>query len=202
MKRTLLKIIALFAGFHVAAHADTVQFTSENVPFAYEINAEIPSPAESLAKIISRDYRNAPDEFTARELFDKIQPLIKKRLDAAKSVETWTLLIRDQLAPYDFSKAGFPTEISDTTFIPFDNGYAVMFSNGPDFQFLSVPVESAKAMARKLQGNRSIEIKVDGKVVGSQEKALNYSDRKVVLVEITGVTITLEDGTLVGSKAQ
>lgn len=200
MKREILKIMACVAGFHGVAIADTVQFSDENVPFAYEINAEIPSPTESLAKIISQDYRNAPDEFTAKELFEKIQPLIKKRMDAAKSVETWTLLIRDQLAPYDFANSGFPTEISEKTFIPFDNGYAVMFTNGPDFQILPVPIESAKALSRKLQNRRTIELKVDGKVVGSEEKALNYGDRKVVLVEISGISVKLEDGTLVGSK--
>lgn len=201
MKQTLTTLACIVA-FHGVLHAEPVQITSENVAFAYEINAEIPSPTESLAKIVSRDYRTAADEFTARELFEKIKPIITKRLDAAKSVQTWTLMLRERLAPYDFSKAGFPTELSDKTFVPFDNDYAVVFTNTPEFQLLPVPVESAKAMARKLQNNRTIELRVEGKAVGSKEQELNYSARKVVLVEIVGITIKLEDGTLVGSKTR
>jgi len=202
LMKQFLTTLACLVVLHGVLHAEPPQITDENVAFAYEVNSEIPSPTESLVKIISRDYRNAADEFTARELFEKIKPIVAKRLDAAKSVQTWIVLIGDSLAPYDFSKASFPTKISDTMFVPFDNGYAVMFTNAPEFQLLPVPVESAKAMAHKLQNNRTIELRVEGKPVGSKEKELNYSDRKVVLLEITGITIKLEDGTLVGSKVK
>lgn len=189
----------ILAMLPLVACAEPVRISDQNAPFVYEVKAEIPTPKESLAKMISADYRRAPDEFTAHELFEKIAPVIDKRITEAKATKEWNVVIGGQLAQYDFNKKGFPTGFSETTFIPYDNGYALMFSNAAGFGLLPVEMANAKRLSGMLQRNRSCSIIVEGTVVGSKEEDLNYSSRKVIVLEISRLTIKLQDGTEVGA---
>lgn len=192
----LLAIVPTFAA------ADPTRLSDQNAPFVYEIKADIPTPKEAIARIISNDYRRAPDEFTAHELFEKIAPVIEKRIAEAKGTSEWALHIGANLAQYDFGQKGFPTGFSETTFIPYDNGYAVMFTNVADFTILPLDVAQAKLLAGRLQRDRSVTTIVEGKVVGAKEEDLNFSTKKVILLEITRLTIKMKDGTLVGVRTK
>ncbi|MBK9990661.1 MAG: DUF4852 domain-containing protein [Verrucomicrobia bacterium] len=184
------------------ANAQAVRLSDDNAPFVYEVKAEIPTPKETLAKILSNDYRNAPDEFTAHELFEKIEPVIDKRVAEAKTTKTWMIVIGAQLAAYDFKAKGFPSGFSESTFIPFNRGYAVMFSNASDFSLVPVDMATAKGLSSSLQRNREVSITVEGALISSKEKELNYSTNKVVFIEINKVTMKLRDGTVVGEKTK
>jgi hypothetical protein len=194
---TPLGLVAL-ALLPVGADAEPVRISDQNAPFVYEVKAEIPTPKESLAKMISADYRRAPDEFTAHELFEKIAPVVDKRIAESKATKEWSVVIGAQLAQYDFGKKGFPTGFTETTFIPYDNGYALMFSNAASFGLLPVEMANAKRLSGQLQRNRSCSVIVEGTVVGAKEEDLNYSSRKVIVFEISRLTIKLQDGTEVG----
>lgn len=181
-------------------NADPVKISSDNVAFVYEVKAEIPTPKTNLAKFLSSDYRNSPDEFTAHDLFSKIEPVIDKRIAEAKQTPSWAVDIGFLLPQYDFDKKGFPTQINDETFIPLQNGYALVFTNPSDIGLLPVDVDTAKSLAHILQRNRNASLLVEGTIVESKEKQLNYSNFKVITLKPTKIMIRLHDGTLVGSK--
>jgi len=205
MKTSAAVLISLLPIASALHGTEPVRLNDENIAFAYEVKAEIPAPKEELAKIISVDYRNAPDEFSGRELFLKIEPVIEKRIAEAAGIPEWFVLIGSRLNEYDFDRQGFNTGFDDTTFIPFTrNGvqrYAVMFKNVADFKFLPVPIEKAKSLSDALKRSRKCDIQVEGRIVGAKEQTLNYSVYKVVELEITRLTIKLENGTLVGTMA-
>ena len=183
-------------------YAEPERINDENAPFLYEINAEIPTPQETLAGFISQDYKNASDEFTARELFEKIKPVIEKRISEAKSINDWMILSRSRLPEYDFNKNGFPSDLSSETFVPFDNNYAVMFTNTADFQIIPVPIEEAKSFSGTLKQSRNVTMEVVGRPVRSIEKRLNYRDLKVIMLEIEKLTFKFENGTIIGTKTK
>lgn len=184
--------------------AEAVRITEENAPFVYETKAEIPTPREKLAGLISADYLNATDEFTARDLFQKIEPVIDKRIETAKSTKLWRMDISKQLPQYDFDAKAFPTQFNENTFISFPNAsqpYAVMFANHELFRHVPVEIEAAKNLSAALRLSRSSTFIVEGVVKDAQERTLNGRKWKAILFEITKVTIKLGDGTLVGVRS-
>lgn len=183
-------------------YAKPERITNENAPFIYEINTEIPTPQETLAGFISQDYRNASDEFTARELFEKIKPVVDKRISETKSTTDWMVLTRIRLPEYDFNKNGFPSDLDSETFFPFDNNYALMLTNTSDFQIIPVPLEEAKSFAGTLKQSRNVTMQVEGRPVRSIEKRLNYRDSKVIMLEIEKITLKFENGTIIGTKTK
>ena len=62
----------------------------------------------------------------------------------------------------------------------------------------AVEMANAKRLSGQLQRNRSCSVIVEGTVVGAKEEDLNYSSRKVIVFEISRLTIKLQDGTEVG----
>jgi hypothetical protein len=93
----------------------------QEVPFVYEAKAEIPTPVEKLASIISSDYRSASDEFQQHDMLTKLTPVIQKRIDAARSTKQFVIRINYSLPPYDFNQHGFSTGLKESTFIPYNN---------------------------------------------------------------------------------
>lgn len=176
-----------------------VIINGDNAAFAYEMKTEISTPKESLAKILSSDYRDAPDEFTAKELFGKLEPVIDKRLAEAKKTKLWSVDIRAQLSEYDFKTSGFPTNLAASTFLTYDPNYAVRFSNSPEFGSLPVALDEAKHLANKLQKDRTINLIVEGAITEAKEQTLNRYARKVIIMKISRITMKLTDETVIGS---
>ena len=184
------------------SYAEPVRMSDENAYIYYESRAEIQAPKESLAGYISKDYRNSRDEFTKYDLFEKIKPVLNKKLAEAKLNNSITLNVRGNLGDYDFSKKSFPTGFGETTFIPFDHGYAVNFTNGTDIEFIDVPMASARTLSSSLQRSRSAVFTIQGEIVGAEEQQVNsWSTKKMIKVKITSIDVKLKSGTSVGSKS-
>lgn len=199
-KFLLAAIISILAvSQSLATTGDSVQLTDISVAFAYESRADIPTSTENLAKIISMEYRLAPDEFTARELFKKIEPVVVQKLDEAKKTKTWSVHIGDTLAQYDFKKEAFPTGLSKATFIPYDNYYAVRFSNAEKYEMLPVKVETARKLSEALQRGRACTMIVEGEILSTKEDKINRTTRKIADIKIKKLTVKLRDDTLVGT---
>ena len=201
MNNKLTVTIGAFCAFTFSAFAESVRITEENVAFTYETKAEIATPPKILAGIISTDYLNAKDEFTAHEMFAKIEPVITKRIEDAKDTKVWRIEITDQLSEYDFESKLFPTQLTEGTFIPFvttTQRYAVKFSNFAAYRNVPVDIEAAKKLSGSLQKSRQATILVEGTVKEAVERKINYSMMKTIIFEISKVTIQLKDGTLVG----
>ncbi len=201
MKITHFLIIASALVLPLISLAESVQVTEENIPFIYETKAEIPTPPKILAGMISEDYLRARDEFTARELFEKIEPVITKRIAAARETQLWRIEITDKLAEYDFDSKAFPTQLTEGTFIAFSVGnqrYAAKFVNPELFAKIPVELDVAKKLSGTLQKSRTVKILVEGVVKDAAEKNINYHKRKTINFEISKVVIKLADGMLVG----
>lgn len=188
-----------------AAGRNVERVTDNNVMFIYESKADIPTPKKEIAKKISIDYRNAPDEFTAHELFQKIEPLIERKIAEAKKLDEIFVVIGDNLEEYDFNRKGFSTGLKSGTFIPYDNGYALQFANIDKLSFVEIPLEKAKVLAASLQKSRKCSITVYGVSVDSKEEELgrySFSSevRKVVIMKAVRIIITLDNDILVVDK--
>ena len=177
-----------------------VRVDDETLAFLYEARAEIRTPDQNLAKIMSTDYRNASDEFTRYDLMQQIAPVIERRIAEAADTTSVKILVGGRLEDYNFEQNAFPTGFSENTFIPYDNRYAITFINGADLQTLSVPVESARTIAGELQRSRRAQFEIYGEIVGAREDTLNYTDRKVLEIRVTRLEVSLNSGTEVGVK--
>lgn len=188
-----------------AAERNVERVTDNNVMFIYESKADIPTPKMKIAKQISIDYRNAPDEFTAHELFQEIEPLIERKIAEAKKLDEIFVVIGDNLGEYDFNRKGFPTGLESGTFIPYDNGYALQFANIDKLSFVEIPLEKAKVLSASLQKSRKCSITIYGVPVDSKEEELSeYSFssevRKVIIMKAIRITVTLDNDILVVDK--
>ena len=168
--------------------------------FLYEARAEIRAPDHKLAEIISRDYRNARDEFTRHDLFQKIKPVITKRITEAGETKLVLLALGGRLKDYDFDKKAFPSGFGEATFIPYKDRYAVTFANAKDITHVAVALNVARSLAGELRRSRRARFMVYGKIVDAKEKDLNFLPHKVVDVKVTKIEILLESGTNVGSQ--
>ncbi len=201
MKKTkIICFLALFI-FPVFSFAEPVKVTDANAYIYYESRAEIPAPSDTLAGYMSKDYRNARDEFTKHDLLKKIGPVLSKKMSEAKSTETVLLRVRGKLGNYNFDKSAFPTGFGEGTFIPFDHGYAASFVNGNDVEFIEVPVGSARKLSEKLRSSRTAVFDIVGSIVGAEEQKVNgWSTKKMIKVKIEKLTVKLKAGTNVGTK--
>ncbi len=199
----------IVAGLILAAWASFVQgadgpvaptITDDNAYFFYEAHAEIPTSHANLAKLMSSDYRTAPDEFTAHELLQKMEPVIERRIKEAGEAATVMIKIGAELPNYDFDKNGFPTSITETTFVPFTGNYSARFSNVADLTFVPVSADAAKLLAGRLSRNRSCYLKIFGSIEKSAEETINNSSQKVITISASRISIELENGTPVGEK--
>ena len=123
----------LFYFFALNTLAEPIQATDENVSFLYESGAEILTSREKLASILSSDCRKARDEFSKHDLLEEIKPVINIPLEKSKNTRQIIIKLGGRLGDYDFSKKAFPTGVSEKTFIPYQNGYAITFTNSEDF---------------------------------------------------------------------
>ena len=204
MKSHLLALasIAIFAGNLLGQSGPVPTLVNDdNVMYFYETKAEIPTRREDLAKIISRDYRTAPDEFTGQELFQKVAPVIAKRIESARSTREVSVRIGGELPAYDFQRKGFSTGISNTTFIPFKNGYAIQYTQGSTLDLVEVPLEQAKTLSKSLGRTRRSYLTVFGTIEQAREQTLNFEQYKVIFLKPTRVVMELEGGVKVGEKA-
>jgi hypothetical protein len=193
-------VLSLSVLFSVCSYGESIRIDDKNAPFFYESRAEIPAPNNKLAEYISTDYRQARDEFTKHDLFQKIKPVLTKRLTEAKQTSSVILKVGGSLGDYDFDQKSFSTGFSDSTFIPFDNGYAVSFTNGKDIEFLPVPMDSARSLSGHLRKSRKSSFDIYGEIVGAEEKKLRWNANKVIQVKITRIEVKLKSGKTIGSK--
>lgn len=196
MKNVFAMLLSLFCAQTIYAKdsQNTERLTDETVPFVYESRAKLPASDETLAEFISVDYRNARDEFTKHELLEKIQPIIKSTLTEAKSKGEYFLRVGTKLGQYDFNKKQFPSGFSSSTFIPFENKYAVIFDNVKEIENIPLALDAAKSLSGKLQQSRAITAVVYCRIISTQEKQLNYSAAyKVINAHITKVDFSSDD---------
>ena len=183
-----------------SAFAEHIRVVEENVAFLYEARAELPVPDEELARRVSIDYANARDEFSRHDIFQRVKPIIAKRLAEARNTKLVYLAVSTNLGDYDFERKSFPTGFSEATYIPFRNRYTVTFVNGVDIEYMPVAMESARSLAGKLQKTRRATAKIYGEIQGVSERKLNYLVTKALSVRITKIELSLQSGATVGSK--
>ncbi|ODS09644.1 DUF4852 domain-containing protein [Vibrio scophthalmi] len=196
--KSLLLVSALISFY---SYADHERVTDENIPFLYDVRAEIKATDEKLASIMSKDYRLAKDEFSRYDLLQKIKPIIDNRLQKAAKTDAIELHIGGNLEDYDFDKKGFPSGFGEGTYIPFQNKYAVTFSNSNDIQFIPVSMESARLLSSELQKNRRASYIIKGNIIEVKEDNMNYHTYKTIKMKITEIEAKLSDsGKLIGNK--
>ncbi|MFV0416952.1 MAG: DUF4852 domain-containing protein [Chthoniobacterales bacterium] len=190
LKHNIVSTLFLLLTYH-SAGALPVEITQQNAAVVYEVKADIPTPAERIAEVISTDYRNLRDEFSKHEFLEKLKPTIEKRIQEAKETESFYVIVSDYLGEYDFSRKAFPTGTGPQTFIPL-NKYAVRFSNYDAIGFVSVPLEEAKKAATALKGSRHSTITYTGVIEKCTEEKLNYHIYKVIYLKVKNISIRLD----------
>ena len=198
--RTVAAFYMFLLLFATTVVAEETRVDDKSIVLLYEARAEIRAPDHEIAKTLFVDYRNARDEFTRYELMEKIKPVIEKRLTTAGETTRVYLLIGAYLEDYDFGKNSFPTGFGESTFVPFDNQYAVTFVNGDELGFLPVQMESARALAGELRTNRSARFTIYGDIVGAKEQEINYRQYKTLELKAAKMEVILDSGRQVGVK--
>lgn len=193
--RLALSMLLLAVSTPSTMAADGTRITDTNAPFLYESRADIPAPDHKLAAMISSEYRNAEDEFTRHDLFQRTKPVVDRRLREGRETERVYLLVGGRLAEYDFDKIGFPSGFTEQTYIPFDKPYQVRFTNVNDFAFIPVPMDKARALAGALRRSRGCSFTIEGKV----DRATEVDRAKVLYVTAVRVEVSLESGTNVAT---
>jgi hypothetical protein len=205
MKKILFVMLSFLSTQAVCAQ-ETDRLTDDLVPFVYESRTAIPTSDEKLAGYLSDEYLRAPDEFTKHDMLEKIKPVIKSKLDEAKSKKEYFLRVGTTLGQYDFDKKQFPSGLSSSTFIPFDNysyvldgHYAVVFDNAKEIENIPLSLDAAKSLSGKLQQSRDITAVIYCRVLSAQEKKLNYRNFKVINTHVTKVEFLAGDGELIST---
>ena len=178
----------------ISAWAQT-RITDSNIPFLYESRAAIRAPDHKLAALLSKDFRNAADEFTRHDLLEQIKPVIEDRLNQARQTTKVYLLIGDQLGNYDFDRSAFPTDMSENTYIRFDNGYRVQYDNADQFTFIPLPAEEARSLASALRRSRAVTFRMEGTIA----RATEDWDRKVVYMRVDKIVLSMKNKRLIVS---
>lgn len=175
-----------------------VELNGDNIVYYYEVNAEIPTPKVDLASIVSKDYQRARDEFTRHELFEKLKPVIEKRITAAKSNSRVIVKVDIQLPDYDFARQGFPTSLGSNPVVTFRNpyrsGYGAILEQQDKISFLPVSKALAKQLSVRLRRSRQCVVTIYGDVVKSQV----MNGKKIVTVRPKKLHMALKAGNIVG----
>ena len=158
-----------------AGETEGPSLSGGNVPWMYEARANVRAPDETLAGMVSAEYREAKDEFTRHELLQRIKPVIALLIEDARATSRVHIDFRGNLGEYDFEAEGFPTTLDEGTFEWFgvadaDRFYQVVFENVGDMAVLDVPLASARRLARQLQGNRAVEYRGHGTIGRAAEE--------------------------------
>lgn len=180
------------------AVADPEQLTDDNVALLYESRVSVRAPDHKLAELISVDYRDARDEFTKQELFQKLKPVIKQKLNEAATVKQVSLGVRERLGDYDFDRKAFPTGLTKGAYFPY-GAYIVEFINPDRAAYLPVDIEKAKSLAGHLRSGRTIHMNVVATIVGTKEEHIKFSGTKKALkLKINSIEVSLSSGAEVG----
>lgn len=191
----IMKTGLIILSLLLSLNAQTAEkLTNENIAFIYESRADLPTSNESLAKIVSIEYKNARDEFTQYELMEKIKPVLKTKLSEAKANNSYFLNVGSKLGEYDFKNNTFPTGFSEGTYIPFENGYVLSFNNIKDIENIKIPFATAKGLSKKLQKSRKITAIIYVKPSKALEEKVNWNHSKVLKADITSITVLADDG--------
>lgn len=181
--------------------AEEVTLTSEHMTYLYESRAKIPAPDYKLAEMISVEYRGAQDEFTKRDLFKKIKPVLDERLAQGRTTTEVVIHVSTTIGEYDFDKQAFPTGFNESTYLPFENDYAAIFTNVQDSVYLATPEDKARNYAALLRQGRRGEIVIKASVVGVEEKKFDmFVSRKVLKLRIKEFKLIHDSGKEFGSK--
>ena len=172
---------------------DAPAIDESSVAFVYETKADVPTPEDKLAAYISADYANAPDEFQQHTMLEKLRPIIKKRLDAAKATSTFVLRIAFQLPKYDFDRHGFPSTLSETTIVPYQNNYIVKFSNWDQMDLVPIDELKAQTLDLTLRRSRQAILRVYGSVDTCKEEEVNGIRSKVLYIKASKLVLSVGD---------
>ncbi len=186
----------LFSNF---AFAESYRIDDSNALYLYESRADIKTPEEKIASFMSVEYRRARDEFTRRDLFNEIKPVLDKRLKEALSIDSVSLYVNSKLGKYDFNRNAFKTGFTENTYIAYDNGYGVIFKNAKSIEYLSVPLNHARSLADALGSSRYASFHIEAKISSVKEDPINYKTGKIIVLNITSMSATLKSGELVGA---
>ena len=192
MKVHFTKILII--GISVSTATAQYEIITQNAPIVYETKAEIPTPREVIAAAMSSDFNRLQDEFSKNDYLQKLNPVIDKKIAEAKSLKDFDVIVSQNLAPYNFEHNGFPTDVSDNTFIPLGN-YAVRFSNFQNCAFIKIPLENAKELSMTLRRSRDAKIAYIGTLEKVTEENLNgYNQVKVIYLKVNQIRLSLPTG--------
>ncbi len=193
-----LPFFLILCSLSATVFADNYRINDETVPFIYDAYSEIKTPLEELATIISRDYRDAKDEFTRHDLFLEIKPILDKRIKEAAGKKIFTLRIGGELGEYDFDKKAFKTDFNDQTFVPFRNHYAAKYINMKDVRYIPIAFEEARVLSSRLAKSRDASFEFIGEIVRAKEGILNYHSTKILELKITKLSVVLKPDVKIG----
>ena len=171
------------------------EITDQSAPIVYEVKADIPTPIERIAEVVSSDYQALRDEFSKHEFLQTLKPSIERRIKQASEENSFYVQVSESLPEYDFNRKGFPTGIDASSFIPLKGRYAVRFSNIDQAGLIPVPLEDAKRAANALKSSRKAVITYTGTLDRTSEETMNYQPFKVIYLKINKITLALENGT-------
>ena len=144
--------------------ANATMLSDDNIELIYWSRAQEPIPYENFAYNVSEEYRQANNEFTRGDALQRAIPIVDARLSAVRDVERVYINVRHRLAEYDFDRGGFPSNLSEGTYIPFSSGYRVRYSNAEDFLFFPMSQDDARSALSEAP-SRSVTKRVEGTIV-------------------------------------
>ncbi len=205
MNRPLLFVLAALStvtSLTLAAEDDeTEKLDARTAPYVYAAYASKPLGNVAIAKQVSQDFCNAPDEFAQWDYFQKLLPSIQRKTKEAKEAATFQVEVGTQLSRYDFDKMGFPTEFDASTFIPLrGTDYAIKFANTEIFAAIEIPIDQARKHQITLRESRRVSFFITVKPVSAATEMLNSTSYHCITTQIVEFQIVLPSGEVLASK--
>jgi len=203
MKKSLFLILALLFTLAIpsllrAQDDDTPAITPSTAPYIFDAFAAKPRGDAYIAGIVSQDFKSAPDEFSQWDYFQKLQPVIQRKIKDAKAAGSFRLKVGGDLERYNFDNMSFPTGYDTNAIITLGNlSYSVKFVNVTDFAFIPVPIESARKFQVQLRESRAVTFEVVVTPVGGQFESGGFN---VIQARIQSFRILMPDGQVLAEK--
>lgn len=172
-----------------AAEADGTPVKLDNLRagFLFHRLSKMPVKLEDFA-VAFPEVGQASDEFERRDVLAKVKPDLEDAQRSVATAKSFLIAIRSKLGDYDFDRKGFPTGISETTFVPFDVGafgadphYAVSLKNGAEYSLLQMEEGEARkfaAVMRKCCTYREVTLEVVVTPISAEKTTLDSSMKK------------------------
>lgn len=180
----------------IAFSEGSVELSDMEVGFLYYKVSKLPVPWDHFANHYT-EYRSASDEFQRMDVMEQIKPVLQNMQMKVTNNNSFIIKFKSKLGEYDFKNTGFPTGLSDTTFITISTSrvnmkgpdFGIGFINGHDYYFLKLTPQEAREKVILLRDSREVLISVEYEPQSAAEELMNYTNFRLIKAKIKSLKV-------------